>query len=260
MNGDSGIPDGGNTDAGHLDAGPGATGATCTTPAQCLGSNRTCSTMLATHPAPAGYCTGACVFDLDCPDGFCIGGPNPICLENCSGANQCQARSADNRCFHWDSSRDACLPSDFSQCDPTTSNSCASHLCNRAGPDNVGTCMTSCTFGSTCPADAQGNPQQCLLFNEKVDFSGFATHDVSLGLACLPSGAGLAIGAACAYLNDCVSGAECNFYMGGGKGRVCATLCRNGQTDCNGTGGACQDAFLLTKSGDWGAGAIGLCL
>jgi hypothetical protein len=197
---------------------------------------------------------------LDCPDGFCATGAGSICLESCTGANQCQARNPNNRCFDWDGTHDACMPAGFSQCDPTVANSCASNLCGRKGPDNVGLCGMACTFGSTCPADPQGNPQHCMLFTAKVDFMGNPTSDLSLGLACVRSSGSTAIGTACAYLNDCVEGAECNFYMAGGKAKVCAKLCRDGLTDCNGTGGTCQDAFLLTQSGDWDAGAIGLCL
>jgi hypothetical protein len=180
-------------------------------------------------------------------------------LETCSLATPCQ-NNPNNRCFFWDMSHDACLPLGFSTCDPTVVGECPGNVCKRDGPDNVGTCLTPCTYGGTCPADAHGAPQQCLLFDEKVDATGSLTQDVGLGLACVPSGAGLAIGTACNYLNDCISGSECNFYKAGGKGRVCAQLCRNGLTDCNGTGGTCQDAFLMTSTGDWQAGSIGLCL
>jgi hypothetical protein len=262
MNGDSGIPDGGKTDAGALDAGTdaGATGAPCSTPAQCLGSNPTCETMLGGVTAPGGYCTGACILDQDCPGGFCVTTGGPICLESCDIANPCQPHNPNNRCFFFDATHDACLPAGFSSCDPTVTNSCANNLCKRVGPDNVGVCLTACTYGGTCAADAQGNPLQCLFVNAKTDVTGSATQDVALGLACIPPGLGSAIGASCKYVDDCAAGAECNFYMAGGKGKVCAKLCRKGLTDCSGTGGTCQDAFLLTMSGDWQAGAIGLCL
>jgi hypothetical protein len=211
-------------------------------------------TMLGTYSAPGGYCTNTgCASDPDCgTNGYCTSGG--LCLGKCSGANQCQAQNANNRCFYADTTNPgACLPSSASNCDPTQFGTCGgTNACNRSGFDNVGDCLTTCTFGQTCANDAMGNAQVCDFLNNKVDGQGNATSDIFQGLACILRNGTATLGTACTYLNDCLQGFECDIY----STKVCKQLCRFGSADCT-SGGTCTNSYKLTT---FTTGSIGLCI
>jgi hypothetical protein len=245
-------------------AGTRPVGATCTSSGQCTGTNPVCLNTLGTITLSGGYCSNkVCTSDQSCgTGGFCdTTGGTSDCLESCTNAGDCSSTNSNNSCFYWDNNYNACLPTSLSTCDPTVSNNCSSlSLCDRQGPDNVGSCLTSCTFGGTCANDSRGNARNCYLLNNKVKTDGTTVSgDTLLGLGCYTTN-NLAAGATCTYTNDCVSGYECNYYMVGSLGKVCAKMCRNGGTDCNGTGHTCQDAFKTGVTGDWTTGQVGLCL
>ena len=234
-------------------------GGKCGGPADCSGNNSTCLTMLGNINAPGGYCSNQpCAGNNDCgAKSFCPVAQNlNYCVGLCTGKNECQQTNSSNRCFYWDNTYNACLPSTLSACDPTSGASCNhTGACQRDGIDNVGTCFTTCAFGAACPADGQGQAQNCYFYNQRIDTLGNPSPDVFQGLACGIQNSAGTLGSACTYLNDCVTGFECDFYSLSGS-KVCKPLCRSGMNgDCN--AGACQNAFKL---GNFGFGAIGLCI
>lgn len=72
---------------GGGDADAPALGSSCNAPAECDGQ---CVT---SGDFPDGVCTRACGSDDDCPEGFsCISNSGGICLEDCAGAAECEAK------------------------------------------------------------------------------------------------------------------------------------------------------------------------
>jgi hypothetical protein len=234
-------------------------GHTCTSSTMCTGTSPQCVTTIpmTTIMAPGGYCTNAnCVSNASCgTGGFCDTMYTHSCLQDCANPGDCNANNGNNACFFWTNTNAACLPRTLSKCDPTVIASCAgANGCLREGIDNVGDCFPTCVFGGVaCPNDQQGQAQGCYYFNSTVDSNGNPTTDKFNGLMCLPLGTS-AVNTACMFLDDCVSGYECDQFMAGGT-KVCRQMCKLGTTVCS--TGSCKDAFKLGAS--FINGAIGLC-
>ncbi len=99
-------------------------GSSCSAASACTGNNTL--TTLGTLSAAGGYCTNQpCANNNDCSsNSFCPGGGANYCMGLCTDKDQCQAVNANNRCFYYNSTYDACLPSVLSECDPTLGSSC----------------------------------------------------------------------------------------------------------------------------------------
>jgi hypothetical protein len=253
-------------------------GHACSSASDCSGPGAECDTTLAYYPgsispAPGGYCSNPDCGNVGCGiGGYCLVSDmfgHGYCLGECSRRDQCQSVNPNNRCFTcigngcaeylgqspWIGT--ACLPLAASECDPTLAGTCNNTgACNRAGPDDVGRCLTTCTFDGTCPDDPFGYPQSCYFLNRRIDQNGDPTGDYFAGLVCLPATLGYGLDRTCRSITECFQGLECNYYNIGGGGEVCKQLCRNGMSDCT-MGGTCQNAFLLAT---FNAGDIGLCL
>jgi hypothetical protein len=235
-------------------------GHTCTSSTMCTGTSPMCYTMFPGTQLnfPAGYCSNSnCASDASCgTGGFCDTMFTKACFQSCANPGDCTANNASNACFFFpDGTHAACWPKMFSNCDPTVGNSCvgqfAGQACLRSGIDNVGSCNPTCTFGgAACPNDPNGNAQGCYYYNATLDVNGNPTGDTWNGLTCLSLGA-VAANAACMFINDCVSGYECDVFTS----KLCKQQCQLGTTAC--TTGTCQNAFKLTSFVN---GSIGLCL
>jgi hypothetical protein len=219
------------------------TSSSCVADTECIGKTPACLTLIGQKNAPGGYCsTGNCAADGDCgyAGAYCAQGGH--CYLGCSMKNECQQINAGNRCFYGGPDG-VCLPTTFTMCDPTQ-NACA---CIRTGYDDVGRCYTKCTLPNNC-----ANGDNCVYYNGTIDVNGMATGDTINTPICVTPGQ-TAAGQACMYVEDCVSGYECDYFSSGGA-KLCRQVCKSGTTVCG--VGTCKNAFKLLN---FGVGSIGLC-